>query len=338
MIKQYIHHYSTILRQPVSAVILLAMLIFPSCSPPEKQLTLPTPTVIADVSQNNVKVTILMVPNTFKLNQDIFLNIKVETRLATTATIPEMSSYCTGFKLISEFTSPTVTKGNKTTYSHHLQLTPQISTLYAIEPFAIIYKNRSYNPALTGSLKIPKIILTPQLPKTDSDDIIVNFSPIESKTTQKTKAAKIIATLLLLVIISLQAAKHHLNNRTTNIPIPRSTALTTLQKLLNSNLIANKEFTEFYYALTGLVRCYIEEILEITATHQTSEELIKTLQKDKRIDKIMLSDLKEFFKRADLIKFATLNPSAAEIANDIAWAEKYIDTDFKKNDMEVPEL
>ncbi len=325
------------LRQSIATSILLIILFIASCSPAPKKTNLPLPTMIASYSQNGINITIFKTPQKLTLAQDIFLRIEIDTPLGTTATIPNLSPYCSGFNLVSEFNTPTTITGNRTTYSRHIHLQPEISTIYALEPFAISYKDRSYNPAVTGSIETSKIIFQPALqPLPPSTDIIADFSPIEPRTAQKAKIAKVIAILLFALIIVTQTIRYHFNSKDSgrNEPIPRSMALQNLEKLLKSDLLIKNEFNEFYFTLTGIVRCYIEEMLKIPSTHQTSEELTNNLENDQRITAETLADLRKFFQRADLIKFATIAPSPAELANDIEWAKQYIESDLVEKEKE----
>ncbi len=330
MIKQTLKEYLITLRQLAIYVILLfAVFTGTSCSPSSPKNKLQTPTIIRNISQNEIKVTIFKAPEKFNLAEDIYISIKVETPLGTTTTIPNLSPYCTGFKLISEFNTQVTRNNQRTTYTHYIRLRPEINTVYAIEPFSIIYKNRSYSPAVTGKINIPQIIFSPELQSlSPSDDIIAEFSPIQSSSTEKPRLIKIIAVLLFLLVIAGQFIRYHLSIKKSSMPLPRSNALDNLNKLLSSDLLSKNKFTEFYFKLTNIVRNYIEETLQIASTHQTSEELITNLQREQRLDNETVDDLTKFFQRADLIKFATITPSPADLANDIAWAKQYIESNL----------
>ena len=339
MIKQYIQLYLKKhilrLRQTITAAILLAMLCMSSCTPSRENTTLPLPTIIDSYSHENIHVTILATPAKLHLNKDLFFNITIEAPPEVSIILPDFAPLCRGLTLVSEFDTPAIIKNNKTLHTHRILLRPKISPIYAIKPFSISYKNRSYNPAVTGSIDVAEIVFLPVLKElSPSDDIITDFSPIETPVAKQTRVAKTITILLFLLIIVAQIIRYNRNNQKSTMPLPRSIALHDLNQLLNSDLIARKEFTEFYFALTTIVRRYIEDILKVPSTHQTSEELIKNLQQDQRIDEAMLANLKKFFQSADLIKFSESSPTPANLANDIEWAKQYIELDMVADENE----
>lgn len=328
MIRVYIQLYLT---KAVAAILLATICTLP-CSASNNELPLHPPPIIAHYNTNNIEVTILQTPPKLDLINDIFLKIIIKAPLGTTVTVPALPDYCIGFKLMSEFDTPLITKNNITIYTRNIHLQPKISPLYSIKPFSIRYRNRSYNPAVTGSIDIAEITFSPALQTlpAGNNDIITDFSPIQSPTSAQKRNAGIIAILLFITIIILQIRRSNRNNKNINDPTlsARTIALQDLEKLLKSNLISQEKFTEFYFALTDIVRQYIEAILKIQSTHQTSKELLDNLHKDNRISADTISDLKQFLQRADLVKFATLTPSTAELANDIAWAKKYIESNI----------
>ena len=324
-----------ILRQTIIAAILLVMLFMASCLPSQKNSTLPLPTIIDSYSHENINITILATPAKLHINKDLFLNITIEAPPEVSIILPNFAPLCTGLTLVSEFDAPAIMTKNKTIHTHRILFKPKISSKYAIKPFSIRYKDRCYNPAATGSIEISEIFFSPALKElSPSDDIITDFSPIETAVSKQTRAVKIITILLFMLIIVAQIMRYNRNNQKSTTPLPRSIALHDLNQLLNSDLIDRKEFTEFYFELTNIVRHYIEDILKIPSTHQTSEELIKNLQQDQRIDEAVLTDLMKFFQRADLIKFSASSPTPADLASDIEWAKQYIESDIVEEEKE----
>ena len=325
----YLKGITATLRHSIYAGIMLALIFASSCSPSPEQIERPLATIIASYTNENINVTILTTPSRLQLNEDLFLDIKVDTPLGTTAAVPNLTPYCSGFNLISEFDTATTTIDGTNSFTHRARLQPTISTEYTIAPFTISYKNRSYSPARSATIKTKTITFHPELLAVSaSDDIVVDFAPIPASTANKSKTAKRIALLLFVLIVALQAIRFQMNNKNKSVPLPRSTSLSKLEKLLCSDLIAHKQFAEFYFELTSIVRCYIEEMLEIPSTHQTSEELMQHLSDNPLIDQAMIADLNNFFSHADLIKFATAHPTDADLANDIAWAKLYIESNI----------
>ncbi len=94
---------------------------------------------------------------------------------------------------------------------------------------------------------------------------------------------------------------------------PFERALATLKELDNSNLIVASKFKEYYSTLTDAVRRYYDEKVYDRALESTTDELIDRLHVEKDSGHIdfnpnTIQQLKDIFKRADLVKFARINP------------------------------
>lgn len=94
---------------------------------------------------------------------------------------------------------------------------------------------------------------------------------------------------------------------------PFEQALATLKELDESNLIEKSEFKAYYTTLTEAIRRYYDEKVYDRALESTTDELIQRLQAERESGHIDFSpetikNLKDIFQRADLVKFARINP------------------------------
>jgi len=94
---------------------------------------------------------------------------------------------------------------------------------------------------------------------------------------------------------------------------PYDQAMATLQELDQKNYVASGQYKEYYSVLTDAVRRYYNEKVYDHALESTTDELIDRLQLERDAGRIDFSSktitkLKDIFKRADLIKFARVNP------------------------------
>jgi hypothetical protein len=112
-------------------------------------------------------------------------------------------------------------------------------------------------------------------------------------------------------------------------PIEKATSL--LNHLEKKELWQHGEVKEYYSELTGIVRSYIEEAIEIPAMESTTSELIeglKTASKKKKM-KLTQETIENLFivlKQADLVKFAKSKPMDFEITEDRKKIERAIVT------------
>ena len=94
---------------------------------------------------------------------------------------------------------------------------------------------------------------------------------------------------------------------------PFEQAIATLNALDQEDYIAQAKYKEYYTILTDAIRRYYDEKVYNRAMESTTDELIARLEMERDSGHIDFSretivKLKDIFKRADLIKFARVNP------------------------------
>lgn len=102
---------------------------------------------------------------------------------------------------------------------------------------------------------------------------------------------------------------------------PFEQAIATLRQLDESDYIATSKYKQYYSTLTDAVRRYYEEKVYDRALESTTEELIERLQAEKDNGHIdfnpeTIQQLNDIFKRADLVKFARINPPSGKAEAD----------------------
>lgn len=110
---------------------------------------------------------------------------------------------------------------------------------------------------------------------------------------------------------------------------PFEQALASLQALDTSDYIATSKYKEYYSVLTDTVRRYYEEKVYDRALESTTDELIDRLQMERDSGHISfshqtISKLKDIFKRADLVKFARMNPPEGKAQADRITVEEIV--------------
>lgn len=108
---------------------------------------------------------------------------------------------------------------------------------------------------------------------------------------------------------------------------PRERALFELRELLACNLPEQGRAKDFYVALTGIVRRYIERRHAIRAYEQTTEEFLRDAVAHPAFTAGTLARLREFLDAADLVKFAGVTASEETIARSVAGARTYLENE-----------
>lgn len=102
---------------------------------------------------------------------------------------------------------------------------------------------------------------------------------------------------------------------------PFEQALASLRQLDETDFIVSAKYKEYYSTLTDTVRRYYDEKVYDRALESTTDELIARLEAEKDSGHIdfnteTIQQLKDIFKRADLVKFARINPPSGKAEAD----------------------
>ena len=100
-------------------------------------------------------------------------------------------------------------------------------------------------------------------------------------------------------------------------------ALTAIEKIKQEKIVYSADQKTYYTMLTDTLRQYIFERFGFNAMEMTTSEIIEHLQAAD--DKVMLSELKDLFATADLVKFAKYSALANENDLNLVNAIRFID-------------
>lgn len=104
---------------------------------------------------------------------------------------------------------------------------------------------------------------------------------------------------------------------------PQELAWLELQQIIERNL-AEVDVKEFYVALTGVVRRYIERTTGVRAPEQTTEEFLREIVNKDVFANEDQQRLRDFLESADLVKFAAFEPAASDIEASFERAKEFI--------------
>lgn len=101
-------------------------------------------------------------------------------------------------------------------------------------------------------------------------------------------------------------------------------ALENLQKLLASNLLREGEYKVFYFALSDIVRRYIERRFFIKAMEETTTELLGSLTEE-QFPQEQIGLVREILSACDLVKFAKYAPPDSETESTVQLIRDFIE-------------
>lgn len=316
---------------PAFCLLLPALcLLFTACSKPSDT----TPAVaekprIEEFSRGPVSARFTFDPAVVRLDRDILLTIRITAPTNVTVKLPPLETRVKGFTVAGSFDGHPVISGSKAIVDRNIRLTPAISSAYRIAPMAVTWKQPGTGQEQWFPTK-PVVLASEQLVKGDvGKEIAPARSPIWIYPGLKGIMAY---TLMALGIAALGYGAWRLFRKIRRavqlrLMSPRERALFELAELMAKNLVGHNRVKEFYFALTMIVRLYIERAHSIRAPEQTTEEFLTAVSQDSRFSRDVVRRLREFMQAADLVKYAGFKPDATSVDSALTTAKTYIETD-----------
>lgn len=292
--------------------------------------------LIEDMSWGPIDVIITASPSTVQYDRDILLTVKVASPTEITVDLPDIQDRLNGFVLNGSYGGEHVEQDGKSVMEKHFRLTPLLSEEHRLAPMAIVYNDKSKNPAVSSWFATRSIVFNVSGPNQEStpSDILEAIKPIWVKPSTReilTTGTVVLAVVLAVVLIWILAHKIH-RQAVLRRMSPRERALKELEFLMAKRLPEKHLVKQFYLELTMIVRMYIERAHHIHAPEQTTEEFLMAVSKDKRFDSNVLKTLKLFLEAADLVKFAAFQPETGAINTAAETARTYIESDHSISD------
>ena len=263
-----------------------------------------------------------------KIGAEFKLTVKATVDTKSKVVFPKLKNIG-ALEVIQSYPVDTVKKDDRYELIKKYGLTQFDSGKYTIPSIKILINNK---PFLSDSIKVEVANVVVDTLKQKMFDI-KNIAPAESSWGNWWKW--LLAILLIAGIAALiywYVKKHQKKKAEEEIyktPIEKATSL--LNSLEKKELWQHGEVKEYYSELTGIVRNYIEEAIEIPAMESTTSELIEGLKVASKKKKMKLSqetieNLFVVLKQADLVKFAKSKPLDYEITEDRKKIERAIVT------------
>jgi hypothetical protein len=102
-------------------------------------------------------------------------------------------------------------------------------------------------------------------------------------------------------------------------------AAEALRTLRARHLPEHGEWKEFYTALSGIVRRYLEDRFHVRAPEMTTEEFLAETARGGALERTHRGLLAEFLADSDLVKFARHVPTLGDSERAFSAAERFVD-------------
>lgn len=143
-------------------------------------------------------------------------------------------------------------------------------------------------------------------------------------------ALMLLALILLIILIIMffkrKAAKQMDVPKVADVIPNWKRALAELANLLQSGLLEQGQYIEFHYALSMILRAYLEAEYGFNAREMTTFEIriyLHSIAKE-QIDATQQNEILLFLRSCDQVKYAKHEPSRQDVEQRIMWLQEYL--------------
>ena len=281
--------------------------------------------------QGPVSLAIEASPTPLTLVDDVFIRLHVTAPLTHDVGHVDFEGVSSGLNLIDTFETVSRVPGSHQVFTTHLRLRPGISGPYDLPALRVGLTDRSRWPAHDHTLTAPKLALTvtppPAAPNGALQDVFKPHRPPPSPW-------RVGGGLAILAFVGWAVARgwrRRVSARDDAVS-PRQWALHALRLLIEDEAGYAANAAMFSQRITAIVREYLEKALQVPASLETSQELLKELAQRQGLPRHSLDLFQSILTQADLAKFASWQASPEDMAKMLTLTEACISSPLGPRD------
>lgn len=308
-------------RKGQGLLVLALLLLAVSCAkPPAPQAAVTEDGLEVVTDRDVIAVRLRTDHKSLSIADRLQLWLEVDAPEDFTVDLPPVGDQLQQFGILDVNTKPpTPLADGKVRYLRRYLLEPFLSGDYTIAPMAIHYRtpDQQGDPA-TLETKELTVKVSSELPE---DQRNRDIHDIEHSALPPPGSHALLwwslggggAGLVALALLALWWRRRH-RPAWVAPPIPaHELAYAELRELVAANLLEQGLVKEFYQAVSDILRRYLERRFGLHAPERTTEEFLAELATDATLSPEHKAVLGQFLQHCDLVKFAKLAPTEAEI-------------------------
>ena len=284
---------------------------------------------VESMTSGPVDVRLVFDPPRVRLDRDLLLTVEVTAPSNNAVRLPDLDGRLEGLSVAGHYDREPEQRDGRMLQQRCARLTPELARRYRLAPMAIQYTD---DTGRERWFPTRPVVLESQALSASREGAAGIEGPVWIRPPMKTIGAWLLGLVLLaaalwglwrlVVVLRHRAALRRLS--------AKERALRELDGLLHKDLVGKGLVKEFYFALTLIVRSYIERAHAVRAPEQTTEEFLAAVSRDPRFGPDVVRRLQEFLQAADLVKYAAYLPAHSAVDQSIATAKTYIATDAEE--------
>jgi hypothetical protein len=282
-----------------------------------------------------VKATVRVEPmGRGEIGDPVKLTLTVVAEKGVELLMPEFGEALERFAILDFVPRQRLDNQGRTVATHQYRLQVPSSGKHAIPPILIEFVDRRQGQRqapegqdayelLTERIEFEVQSVLPKDAKADLKPPLGKLGPLERPPRRWPWIVGVVVVVLVsspLLARALLAWRRRARRRSA-YEIARS----RLDRLLASWGADAEQVAEFYVELSGIVRRYLEDRFELRAPELTTEEFLESVQYAPDLSREHQGLLREFLRRADLVKFARFQPSNEEIDRSVEAARRFLE-------------
>lgn len=260
--------------------------------------------------------------------QNLSLTLITKSTSGWTARLPGVGKKLGNFSVASRMVGQPRLSGSTTTEQEvRFELEPFLPGTYVIPPLTVSATNGTTTKTIASDPI--HITVTSLIPKGANRPLKLKAlaGPIQEPSLWPEAiagASVLIAAIAATVMMLIGRIRRRLKQKAASVP-PWVRARKDLDHLVSLDLPLNGRHKEFYNRISLLVRRYIEEMFDVSASEQTTEEFLYSVRYSSALGRHRRF-LGEFLGHCDLVKFAAYLPAQDEVHRAVRSCREFIDS------------
>ena len=292
------------------------------------------------VQKGPVEAVVTLEPSEPLIGDTVNLVLRVVADKGVELLMPEFGQALERFAILDFSLKEQIDAEGRTVVTQQYQLQPARSGRQSIPPLMIEFVDRreGATPAPEGfdAYELLTERLSFSVGSVLPDDAAVDLHPplgaIPLHVSKDPSIwPRVIVGLILLFVMGFFAWYHlALSRKAARRRSAYEIASARLAKLLRSPSVDPDQIDVFFVELSSIVRQYLEDRFELRAPELTTEEFLEQMSGSPDLSSDHQPLLRQFLSRADLVKFANVVPTEADIEQSVDAARTFLDETGQK--------
>ncbi len=281
-----------------------------------------------------VEATVRLEPREPRIGDPIHLTLNVTAEKGVELIMPEFGQVMERFTIIDFVKGERIDDQGQTVSSHRYELQPPRSGKQIIPPIVIEFVDRrnGAKPAPEGfdSYELLTERLSFEVQSVLPSDVRVELNPPLGELSLKGSSGGRIWVwalgLLLLFGVAFWVWRVWLASRQkARRRSAYEIAMGRLTELVSRSPNDPEQVDAFFVELSDIIRWYLENRFELRAPELTTEEFLESMSQSPDLSRGHQAMLREFLRRADLVKFANFVPSDQDTDESVTAARRFLE-------------